>query len=38
MIERNRGNPADRKQLCAPPVNHTYDGEAAYGFAAGGGT
>jgi hypothetical protein len=37
-IECNRDNPGSRKHVCAPPVNHTYDGEEVRCFAVGGGT
>jgi hypothetical protein len=36
-IERNRNNPDGRNHVCAPPPNHTYDGEEVC-FAFGGGT
>jgi hypothetical protein len=37
-IERSRDNPDGRNHLCAPPANHTYDGEEVCCFALGGGT
>ena len=37
-IECNRDNPGGRKHACAPPLNHSDDGEAVCCFAVGGGT
>jgi hypothetical protein len=37
-IECNRNNPAGRDHVCAPPANHTYDGEEVRCFALGDGT
>jgi hypothetical protein len=36
-IERNRSNPDGRNRVCAPPANHTYDGDT-YCFTLGDGT
>jgi hypothetical protein len=37
-IECNRDNPDARNRECAPPANHSHDGEEACRFAKGGGT
>jgi hypothetical protein len=37
-IEHERDNPDGRNHVCAPPANHTYDGEEVYCFTLGGGT
>jgi hypothetical protein len=36
QIECKRSNPDGR--VCAPPANHSYDGEEVCCFAVGGGT
>jgi len=37
-IQRNRHDSDGRNHMCAPPANHTYDGEEVRCFALGGGT
>ena len=37
-IERSRDNREGRNRVCAPPANHSRDGEAVHSFALGGGT
>jgi hypothetical protein len=37
-IERSRDNPDGRISVCAPPANHSHDGEELYCFALEGGT
>ncbi len=37
-IERSRNNPDGRISVCAPPANHSRDGEEVHCFAVGGGT
>jgi hypothetical protein len=36
-IERSRDNPDGRISVCAPPANHSHDGEEVHCFAVGGG-
>ncbi len=37
-IEPSRDNPDGRNRVCAPPANHSRDGEEVHGFALGDGT
>ena len=37
-MEPSRDNPDGRISVCAPPVNHSRDGEEVRCFALGGGT
>jgi hypothetical protein len=37
-IEYTRDNPKGRNRICAPPANHTCDGEEVCRFAVGDGT
>ena len=37
-IEHKRDNPDGRNHICAPPANHTDDGDEVYCFTLGGGT